>query len=112
MMSSIDADVDVEAVLQRRRGLEQQRCALRDHAADVVRQAAVRERDVAGGLQDDDLAILVVTTNTGRRRHTAGGTTNDDCALGHEKPKIFLSGLVDSVRSQVHHWLAGTDALT
>lgn len=82
-MSFIDADVDVEAIHQQPRGLEQQRCALRDDAADVVRQAAVGELDVAGGPQDDDLAILVVTTKTGRRRHTIGDTTNDDCALGH-----------------------------
>ena len=72
------AHVEPEAGRQRLRGLEQQRVAPLDDAAHVVRQPAVRERDVAAALDDGDPGRLVEAAKPGRRGHPARDPSDDD----------------------------------
>src|SRR5699024_137594 len=74
----VDADVQVEAGAQGFRGLEQQGAAVLDDAAEVVRQAAVGEGDVAGGLEDDDLGGFVAAAEAGSGGHAPGDPADDD----------------------------------
>ena len=49
-----------------------------DHAADVVRQPAVRVRDVRPALHHQDLGLLVEPAQARRTRRAAGDAADDD----------------------------------
>ena len=49
------ADVEVQSGSEGGRGVEEKRVGIGDLAADVVREAAVRERHLRSALEDDDL---------------------------------------------------------
>ena len=71
------AHVEGEALAQALRCLQQQAVPFRDLPADVVRQAAVRERDVLIALEDHDLGRLVQPPQTCSRRGTRRNSTHD-----------------------------------
>ncbi len=71
------AHVEGEALAQAFRCLQQQAVSLRDLPADVVGQAAVRERDVVIALEDDDLGRLVQPPQPCSRRGTRRNSTHD-----------------------------------
>ena len=73
-----DADVDPEPRGQRRRGLQQEGGPPLDDTADVVRQAAVRERDMAASLDDGDPGRLIEPAKPGRGRHPTRNPADDD----------------------------------
>ena len=52
--------------------------SLLDHAADEVRQAAVRVRDVRAALHDEDLGALVEPAQARRARGPTGDSADDD----------------------------------
>jgi hypothetical protein len=66
------AHIEVERRLQRGGRLQQQLLPVRDHAPDVVRQPAVRERHVRTALQHHDLRLFIQAAQARRRRHTRG----------------------------------------
>ena len=72
----VHADVEIQGALQRLGGVEQERVAAPDLAGHVVRQPAVRERDVLAALEDDDLGGLVQAPRTRGRAHTAGDSAD------------------------------------
>ena len=71
------AHVEGEGLPQALRGLQQQRLAILDVAADVVRQAAVGERDVVVALEDDDVGALIEPAQARGSRHPAGDAADD-----------------------------------
>ena len=75
-----DAHVDVEGLAQALGGLEQQAVAIGDDLAHVVRQAAVRERDVVAAFEDDDLGGFVEPSGACCGR-SSGGYASDDYEL-------------------------------
>jgi hypothetical protein len=76
--------VEVEAAVERRRGLQEQALALFDDAAEVVGESAVRERDVATALEHRDVGVLVEPAQAGGGGHAAGDSADDEVALlGH-----------------------------
>ena len=75
-----DAHVDVERLAQALRGLQQQAVAIGDDLAHVVRQAAVRERDVVASFEDHDLGGFVEPPGA-RCGRSACSHTSDDYKL-------------------------------
>ncbi len=71
------ADVEVERLAQRLRGVQEEVAPVHDLAAHVVRQAAVGERHVLPALEHDDLRGLVQAAQARCRRHPAGHSTHD-----------------------------------
>ena len=55
----VDADGDVEAILEPFGRRDQQRSLVSDHVTDEVRQSAVGEGDIGSAIEDDDLHGLV-----------------------------------------------------
>ena len=72
------ADVEVERGLERLGRVEQEGVAVTDLVTDVVRQAAVGERDMVAALEHDDLGGLVETTSASGDRGSGGNATDDD----------------------------------
>ena len=72
------AHVHVVAGLEQRFGRDQQVVPLGNHAADVVRQAAVGKADVGPAFNQHNLRRLVVAPQTGRCRGTARHAANDE----------------------------------
>ena len=71
------AHVQGEALAEAFWCLQQQAVPFRDLPADVVRQPAVRERDVVVALEDDDLGRLVQPSQAGSSRGTCRNSTHD-----------------------------------
>ncbi len=69
--------VDVEAVAEQVGRRDEQRLLVLDDVPDVVRQAAVGERDVRPAIEHDDLALLAQAPRAGRARCAAGHTADD-----------------------------------
>ena len=74
---AVDAHVDAETGFQAARGLQQQRIAVGDQSADVVRQPAVGEGHVAGPFQHHDLGLLIKPPQPRRSRHATCDPTNN-----------------------------------
>jgi hypothetical protein len=72
-----NAHVDMEGCFERFRCLYQQTGSFLDHAADMVRQSAIGERDVFIFLEHDDLGMLVQTTQPRGARHSGGHTAHN-----------------------------------
>ena len=72
------AHVHVEACAEAFGGLQGEGALVGDGAADVVGQAAVGVRDVAGTLEYDDLGRLIEAPKPGRRRGAAGHASYDN----------------------------------
>jgi len=79
-----DPDVEVQCGAQGRGRLYEERTAVLDLVAHVVRQPAVRERDVLTALEDDDLGILGEAARPRGATHPAGDSADDDDP--HEGP--------------------------
>ena len=62
------ADLDAEEVAEPLGRGDQQLPAVGDHAADVIRQAAVGERNVAAPLEDEDFGAFIHAAEPGRAR--------------------------------------------
>ena len=58
--------------------------AVGDHAADVVGQAAVGERDVAAALEDEDFGVFVHAAQPRGARRAAGHAADDQNAFWHD----------------------------
>ena len=71
-------DVDVEHGPEHLLRRHQEARLLRDHAADVVGQPAVRVRDVRPALHHEDLGLLVQPAQARRARRPARHSANDD----------------------------------
>lgn len=63
------ADIKVEGVAQALRGLQEEGIALHDVTADVIRQAAVRERHVVIPLEHHDVGVLLEAAQSSGRGH-------------------------------------------
>ena len=72
------AHVHVEAGAEALGGLQGEGALVGDGAADVIGQAAVGVRDVAGTLEYDDLGRLIEAPKPGRRRGAAGHASYDN----------------------------------
>ena len=70
-------DADVEFLRHAADCLQQQVIALLDYAADVVRQAAVRERDVFTLFEDDDFVLFIQSSQACRCSRSAGYAADD-----------------------------------
>ena len=75
---AVDPHVEIERLAQALRCLQQQTTAIGDDAADVVREAAVRERHVVAPLQHDDLRRFVQTPRPRSDRCSPGDSADDD----------------------------------
>ncbi len=124
-------DVEPEAVEQRLGGLEGEVLLLLDHAPDEVREAAVRERHVAGALEHGDRGAGVEAAQARGRRHAAGDAADDHDAQGialgaaHDplprrpnqlrrgaSPPWTLPPPVAAVSRHRHRWSLGTEPKT
>ena len=70
-------DADVEFLGHAANCLQQEVIALLDDAADVVRQATVRERDVFTLFEDDDFILFIQSSQACRCSRPAGYTADD-----------------------------------
>ena len=76
------AHVEREGLAQALRCLQEQRRALFDLAADVIRQPAVGERDVVVALQHEDLGAFVEPPQPCGCGHSTGNTSHDHDPAG------------------------------
>ena len=72
----VDANVNVETLLEHLGGNEEQLIAVFDNAADIIGQAAVCERNVIAFFEEDDFGILVGAASLGGCRSTGSNAAN------------------------------------
>jgi hypothetical protein len=90
-----DAHVEVECFPQALGRLHEQPAAIGDDTADVVRQAAVRERHVVTALEHDDLGELVKAAGAGGDGCSGGDSADDD----EFHSDLLTSGSISTVRT-------------
>lgn len=97
----VDADhllpgpyVERKALGEALRRLQKEALAVRDLPADVVGQAAVRERHIVVPLEDDDLGRLVEPPQPGPGRRTCRDSSDDHC--------LHRSSISSARRSALH----------
>ena len=78
------ADLDAEEVAEPLGRGDQQLPAVGNHAAKIIRQAAIGERHVAAALEDEDLRILIHAAEPSGTGSAAGHAADDqDSFVGH-----------------------------
>ena len=82
------ADIDVESLPHRLGSLDQKPYPVLDDAADVVRQAAIGEGNIAASFKQNDLGVFADPPGLSRRRRPARHATHDHnpLTLTHTHP--------------------------
>ena len=73
----VDSHIETETVKQLLGSLECEILLLFDQPPDEIRQAAVRERNVARPFENGDVSVSVEATKASRCRHTSRDATDD-----------------------------------
>ena len=69
--------IHAEAGEETLRRLERQFGGIIDYAADIIWETAVRIRNIAGSLKDDDIRMFIQPAYSGRSSRSAGHTANN-----------------------------------
>ena len=82
-------DLNIEPCLEFFLRHDQQGIPLRDYAAQMIRQAAIRIRDIGTALQQHDFHGFIQTAKSCRRARTRGNAADNNSFHDSESPLLF-----------------------